>query len=540
LGYPVFLFSSPNSRHYSPTFFVSCIVFPPFVHRYIYIFGLVAMAFGIMMGAIPSSVPMFLLGINWLLEGRFAEKWKTIKEQPALWVVVSPFLLHTIGLAWTTDWQVGMTDFRVRIPMLAVPLIMFTTPALTIKETKTVLWFFIGGCLVSTAWCLYYSLQLHPEISLREASRFMSHIRLGMFLAMCLFVLGWLFLQAEKVWISITSVLIFVYILLVMVTMALFSGMFIFMAVLSIWSCYQLLRSQSWTLKIFGCLLPLVIIAIPFAFLKQMHDAQLVPVDHENNRVKNYTMAGNWYAMSDTTGQMENGFYVLRNIQPGELTRGWNAEHPDDLIDLANVKKAKRFGVLIRYLASKGLCKDSVGYLALTKEDKENIAQAIPNYKWPHWNAMQQRAYELINEYDEFIHHRRVNGHSVSMRLYYWKAGLTVFSNNWLFGVGSGDVQQEMVRVFVSENYPLEKEWFKRPHNQFINEAAALGGVGLIAFIALILVPFWQWRKSALVLYGLWLTSVVFSFLFEDTLETQAGVAYFTFFQGLFANTKKR
>ena len=511
-------------------------MFPQFVHRYVYLFGLVAMAFGIMMGAIPSSLPMFIIGINWLLEGRFVEKWNTIKSQPTLWIVLSPFLLHTLGLAWTEDMHVGLTDFRVRIPMFAIPLIMFTTAAISIKEMKIILWFFVGGCLVSTSWCLFYSLYLHPAIPLREASRFMSHIRLGMFLAMCLFVLGWLFFRADKIWINIVSVFAFVYVLIVMVTMALFSGLFIFISVLCIWSFYQLLRSDAWYFKIIGILLPIVMVGLPFVFLKQMHHSQLVPVDHENNRVKHYTVTGHWYAVSDSTGQMENGFYVLRNIQPGELMRSWNAEHPNDLIDITNEEKAVRFGVLIRYMASKGLCKDSVGYLALTKKDKENISEAIPNYLWPHWNALQQRAYELINEYDEFIHHRGVNGHSVSMRLYYWKAGLTVFFNNWLMGAGSGDVQQEMDKVFVNENYPLEREWFKRPHNQFINEAAALGGVGLLAFLALIFAPYWKWRKSALALFGIWLASVVLSFLFEDTLETQAGVAYFTFFQGLFVN----
>ena len=494
------------------------------------------MAFGVMMGAIPSSLPMFIIGINWLLEGRFAEKWQTIKENPVIWILLSPFLLHTLGLLWTQDMQVGMTDFRVRIPMFAIPLVMFTTAPINRQEIKSILWFFVAGCVVSTLWCLYYSLHLHPNLPLREASRFMSHIRLGLFLTMCLFVLGWLFLNTGALLKKIAIVVLGVYILGVMLAMALFSGMFIFISVLSLWSISRLLRSQSLLLKVSGIVLPIVFVAIPFIFLRQMHQEQLTPVDHENNRVKQYTAGGNWYAVSDTTGQIENGYYVLRNIQPGELTRCWNTEHPDDSFDITVVAKSHRFHVLIRYMASKGLCKDSVGYQALTAEDKLNIRNDVTNYKWPQWNALQRRAYELVNEYDELVHHRHVSGHSVTMRLYYWKAGITVFLNNWIGGAGSGDVQLEMDKVFVDENYPLEKEWFKRPHNQFINEAAALGVVGLMAFIVLLIFPYFNLRKRAMSLYSLWLISVVLACLFEDTLETQAGVAYFTFFQALFGN----
>jgi len=497
------------------------------------------MAFGMMMGAIPTSVPMFILGLNWLVEGRFHEKWQIIKSQPLLWLMLSPWLLHSLGLIWTEDWHTGMTDFRVRIPMFAIPLIIFTTPAITIKEIKWVFWFFVLGCVVSTLWCIYYSVVLHPNLPLREASRYMSHIRLGMDLCLCVFVLGWLWGQGYTAWQKLVIALLIGYIIAVMLMMALFSGLFIFLIVgFGVGIKFMMKHTQPW-FKVVVVLMPILLTALLIYSVTNAYQAQFTPQTNAKNQIHTQTVGGNLYAADTSHSQMENGYYVLYNVQPGEITRAWNREHVHEIIDLDKRMNLQRYAVLLRYMSSKGLYKDSLGYAALTISDKANIEKDIVNYKWSEWNALQKRTYELIFEWDEFRNHRNISGHSLSMRLYYWKAGWQVFKQHFLLGVGSGDVQVEMNKIFISEQYPLEAEWFKRPHNQFINEAAALGILGLTAFVALIFVPFYRLRKKSLTLYTIWWSVMLISFMFEDTLETQAGVACFTFFGSILARTNR-
>ena len=50
----------------------------------------------------------------------------------------------------------------------------------------------------------------------------------------------------------------------------------------------------------------------------------------------------------------------------------------------------------------------------------------------------------MINEYDEFKHDRYINGHSVTMRLYFWKAAFQTIIKNLVLGVGTGDVHVEV------------------------------------------------------------------------------------------------
>ncbi len=102
--------------------------------------------------------------------------------------------------------------------------------------------------------------------------------------------------------------------------------------------------------------------------------------------------------------------------------------------------------------------------------------------------------------------------------------------NNLWFGVGTGDVQMQMEKSYLSSASPLVKEWYKRPHNQFLTITVALGLFGLTAFLySLFYPPFKLKRLLSKVYFGFMLVYFI-SFLSEDTVETQAGVTFFAFF----------
>jgi O-antigen ligase len=137
-------------------------------------------------------------------------------------------------------------------------------------------------------------------------------------------------------------------------------------------------------------------------------------------------------------------------------------------------------------------------------------------------------------DYFEYTHDGSVNGHSFTMRLFYLKAAACAINEKWLFGTGTGDVQDKMNECYSHSGSPLEKEWYKRPHNQFVTVMVALGLVGLGVFLISLAFPLLYLRHELDALYGLFFISAIISFLFEDTLETQSGLSFFAIFNTLF------
>jgi O-antigen ligase len=120
------------------------------------------------------------------------------------------------------------------------------------------------------------------------------------------------------------------------------------------------------------------------------------------------------------------------------------------------------------------------------------------------------------------------------MRFYFWDAAIRVIKKYPVVGVGTGDVQLALNQVYSSGDSPLNAEWYKRPHNQFLTVTVALGFVGLLAMLFSIIYPLVLLRKHLHILFWPFLILALVSFMLEDTLETQAGLSFYAVFNSLF------
>ena len=119
---------------------------------------------------------------------------------------------------------------------------------------------------------------------------------------------------------------------------------------------------------------------------------------------------------------------------------------------------------------------------------------------------------------------------SISGRLYSYKAALSVWDDNKLFGVGKPDLESEMA-IRYAETYPeMTSEYYILPHNQYLYNLAAYGIVGLFAFCWGLFYPAWWARHKCAPLLLAHYVSIALSFLVEYTLETQIGLAFVVFF----------
>lgn len=503
--------------------------FPAGAHRFFFLFGVVSMGFGIMLGAVPTSVPQFILLINWLLEGGFAEKWRRLRFNKIFWALESVFAIHLIGLLYTADLDSGVKDLQIKLPLFILPLVLFSSDPLSKKEIVLVLKAFLVGCIVNTLWCLLYSFGLHENEIGRNTSRFMSHIRLGLYLNLGILVCARLFFGEHNKKRRWFYVILAVYFVAVLFLLGLATGVVI-LSLLFIMACIYGISQLKLGLKSVVLLIAIITAYSGFNFVKGVYEQQLLPRKVPNNEVLHHSVAGNIYIHFDTAGQKENGHYIYMNIQIDELQRAWKLRCPEDSFSHRTMHNMKRYESLIRYMAGLGLNKDSVGVMALSENDINNIKNNVPNHEFNNWSFMHQRVYELVNEYDDFRSDRNINGNSVTMRYYFWKAAFYSIRNNLWFGVGTGDVQNQMEKSYLSSASPLDKEWHKRPHNQFLTITVALGLLGLMAFFySLFYPPFKLKRRLSKVYFGFMLVYFI-SFLAEDTVETQAGVTFFAFF----------
>jgi hypothetical protein len=514
-------------------------LFPAHVHRFIFLFGLCGLAFGMMIGTVPTTVPQVILASNWLLEGDFGRKMRVIRSHRIFWVLSSVFLLHALGLLWTTDLPSGAFDVRTKVPLMFLPMVLFTTNAPTAYEFRLVLRCFVVGCVVSLTWCLLYAYALHPGGAIRNVSRFMSHIRFGLYLNMGITACIWLSIEAANAIQRWGLFALAAFFLAGMLVLGLATGLiaFAFLFVFfGVWLTFQQKGFAKYVALATICLLT----SVGILAVKNIATRQLTPVESSVNSPAHSSSGGNLYIHFDSLGQKENGYYVLMNIQLEELQRAWKRDFPADSFSYDAAHNLGRYEVLVRYMASKGLFKDSAGYAALDNEDKENVRKGITNHLYPQWSRVRQRVYELVNEYDEYAQGRQVSGHSITMRLYFWKAAVIGISSSPLTGVGTGDVQQTLNDIYEGHEMPLSIDWYKRPHNQYLTVALSLGIPAMLWFVFALLYPALSLRRSLPLLYWPFLMLAAGSFFFEDTLETQAGVTFFAFFNTFFIAAKNR
>lgn len=504
------------------------------IHRYLFLFGVCSLAFGIMMGTVPTSVPQFILLGNWLIEGNFKQKWLQLRSNKLFWIISSLFLIHLIGLIYTQDISAGLNDVRIKLPLLFLPVLFFTSKPLLEKEFKVLLLCFLLGSFTNTLWCLIYNFVLHTNDAVRNASRFMSHIRLGLYLNVAIASCFYFIVVSNKNLHKFLFGIILIYFVFVLHVLGLASGIVNLMIV-----CLASLIVFLFKQKIYVKIVSLAVIAgcalFGFIFLNSIFSSQLTTKVTENNIPHKNGSTGNVYLNYESTTQKENGNYVFINIQPTELKNEWQKRFPQDSFSyMPNPHNLQRYQVILRYMASKGLNKDSLGLTKLTASDIANIKNNVTNYLYPNWSFLHKRIYEFVWEYDEFVNERNINGHSLTMRLYFWKAAVTLIKKNLPFGVGTGDVQSELNKTYIETNSPLNVDWYKRPHNQFLTITVALGLVGLLLFLFSFLYPVINLKKQLHHLFWPYFLVLCISFVLEDTLETQAGLSFYAFFYTLF------
>jgi hypothetical protein len=506
-------------------------VLSPAIHRYIFLFGICTLGGGMLLGTISTSVPQIILFGNWLLEGRFKERFLFLKNNRIFWALVSVFLLHCIGMAYTADTEFGWKDIRIKMPMLVLPLIFFTTKPLNKKELELLLWLFVTGIIISLVWCLYYSFT-HVLPDIRKASRFISHIRLSLFICLGICTLFYFMFTKTDLSPRVISALLILFLFFCMMKFSLITGIALFGLIAAVVFIYILIK-QNLIIKLIGFSLLSFGIMSGIWFLNNEWQANNFVEASPANTIKALSPSGRPYFKVTNTWQKENGYYVSYNIQYNELYSQWSHFSKRSVHGMDN-KSNTLMWTLIRYMTSKGLTKDSAGLKQLNREDIQNIENGVTNYKYADAPALRKRAKDFIGEYQNYLHSANPSGNTLLMRFEFWKAARYIIERNLVFGVGTGDAPRAFEKAYYRTNTKLAYEWRLRSHNQFLAITVSFGLIGLLVFVISIFYPVIALRKKLHPLYFMFFIIAMISFLTEDTLESQAGVSFYAYFNTLF------
>ena len=162
------------------------------------------------------------------------------------------------------------------------------------------------------------------------------------------------------------------------------------------------------------------------------------------------------------------------------------------------------------------------------------IENGVANYRYLDKLSFSDRVHEIIWEFEDYRKSGDPSGHSVMQRFEYWKAALNIIRENKFFGVGTGDSVAAYKEQYQKMNSPLDENFRRRAHNQYLSIAVTFGIFGSMWFLFSLFYPLVTHHFQPGYIYLVFFLIALLSFISEDTLESQAGVTFFAFFNSFF------
>jgi len=467
-------------------------------HSNFHFFVLLILLVGLCCSKFLMSMGLLLGGLNFLLEGRFIEKLTRLKENKFFLLIFGFYLLHILGLIWTQNMDYGFNEIRQKSSLGIISLIICSRPIPSRKELNLLLVGFISTLVVTSAinFIVYtFFADQFQLIDIREMSLFGSHIRFGILIGFGVAVCYELALRFSKYKFGFLLIACwFAYYTYYSQVLSGIIALFIVVVGLLVWKLYQ--QKKFLLLGIFGVSIVFIVSLVIFYLIQ--------PIASKSAFKENYVT----------------------------LEEAWNKRSRISY-DSLDLRKQNISQTLERYLISKNLPVRGDGVDQLSKQDVDFIEKGFADIR----ETKTGMAARLFGVRYEIQNNLNPNGHSILERIEYWKNAREIIQENWLFGVGTGDINDEIQIMFDKRHSLLNEERRLRAHNSYLTFWMTFGVFGIIFFVGMQWAFFKiQWQtKNVLGLFFILIAGV--TFLFEDTLETQMGITYFSLFYALFSRT---
>ena len=535
-----------------------------------YLIGLLMVAVGLTLSPFLMGMSQFWLVLVWLMDaftppfkgaGGIKHKLSQFIHNKAAVLLVAFYLMHVVGLLWTSDFEYALKDLRVKLPILVMPFVLSSMEPLDRKRFDFVMLVYVMSVFVATLFSSV-SYWRHDYEDIREISHFISHIRFCLNIVFCIAIICWYIAKAKApepvegpihklgrvpvrefgarfgLNLSLQYFLLWWFVYQIYIFESL-SGYVILAVVVVVSAVYAFLRwkkGRGWRIAVGGSALAVLLIGTVVLVHQIKPMLKVEQVDF--NTLEKKTAQGNDYWHDTICNPVEDGKYVGLYYCRKELQEAW-PQRSDLPLDGTTTNGENLEATLTRYLTSKDLRKDAQGVMALTDEDIRNIEQGVANYNnWKH-PGLHARLSSTLFEYNLYRRFNNPNGGSLAQRIEFTRASFHIIGQHPWFGVGTGDVPQAFSQAYDEIRSPLKEEFRFRAHNQYLAIAVAFGLVGLAFFLFVLVYPWFSSKRNHIYLYLIFLCIMLFSMFPEDTLETQAGASLFAFFEALLLFTRR-
>jgi O-antigen ligase len=114
---------------------------------------------------------------------------------------------------------------------------------------------------------------------------------------------------------------------------------------------------------------------------------------------------------------------------------------------------------------------------------------------------------------------------SSAVRRLTWSAAQELIAQDPTLGTGTGDIKNELLRIYDERGQAWAKEHRLNAHSQFLQSAACLGMFALLLLLILLAAPlFGRWKRDPLTM--VFLAACALNWSVESMLEVQAGVVW--------------
>jgi hypothetical protein len=485
------------------------------------------------------SIPFLV----WISIRAIVFKVSQIPYKKAFFVFALFYLVHLIAVLYSENFSRALTELRVKLPMILIPLFFSSIKAGSEKWKDVILLLFVVATLIPTFFGVVHFIA-NPQADIRSLSPFIHHINFSVFVAFSIFVLmvhpfdhvsntpgfavyaklaaAWLFLFLMLIIKSLTGVVV------------LFAG------ALTLFLFPELFRLTIRPLysRVVAFLLLFGIIGYTgFSVFRYYNAIETVHID----TLEQETSMGNPYTHDLQEPMLENGHMVFIYIADEELKDAWNARSNYDYEGKDDRGHDLRY-TLYRYITSMGLRKDAEGLDKLSDADIQHIERGLTNYIFASRYSLYPRIYQTIWEYDQFRETGKFYKKSFIQRLTSIQIGIEVARANPLFGVGTGDVVAAY-RSKYHENYDLQL--LEVPDtklitgaNQWLNLIVAFGLVGFLVTLFAFFYPAYISGAFQIPLFVLFFVVSATAMFGEEMLRFQTGLGFFAFFYSFFVFLK--
>lgn len=465
-----------------------------------------------------------------LAASNFIDKFKLFFKNRAAVAFSLIYFMHIIAVSYSSDMDYAIKDLRIKLPLILFPVVFSTMEKINYRSFRTLMLFYIFAILAGTLISFWIFLQ-KDFIDIREISPFISSIRFSLNLSFGFFVLLY-FIVADKhfkIWAKILFAIITVWFFVFIIILESVTGFTIILLFGLGFLVWHMLQARKGIYKI---LMMAVIIIIPatitFKIIYIVDKATTAPEIVSKNLDKQ-TNYGNFY-YHDTIGHaVEDGRYVGLYICDEEMRPAWNERSNIDFDKAEKDGHSIKEG-LMRYLTSMDLRKDRDGIYSLSDWDIQMIENDCANVNYVRNPGFKTRILKIIKGYEVYKQTGNPSGSSVMQRIEYLKASLAVIKDNWLSGVGTGDLEYSLYDKYEEMGTQLKDEFRYHAHNQYFAILISFGIFGFIVFIFALVYPVIYTRRFNDFFFLVFFFIMLVSMFSDDTLETQAGVTLFAFF----------